>query len=107
MLSMRGFRLSVNTVNMHAIFISMSVGAINESGFPENYESAYFEDDINWDQVENRDDTENTIISLLKEYLKYGKYSANLKSYAAIFAGLFGHHPQVLHQREIMNVFLF
>lgn len=107
MLSMRGFRLSVNTVNMHAIFIFMTVGGFNDRGFPENYEWPYIEDDLIWDQVENRDDTENTIISLLKEYLKYGKYSANLKSYAAIFAGLFGHHPQVLHQREIMNVFLF
>ena len=75
-----------------------TVSGFDDRGIPQNTKWPYIGDDLKWDRVKEKDETEKRVISLIKEYLEKGLYSGNLKAYSMISAGWFG-HPQVLFQR--------
>ncbi len=74
-----------------------TVSGFDDRGIPQNTKWPYIGDDLKWDRVKEKDETEKRVISLIKEYLEKGLYSGNLKAYSMISAGWFG-HPQVLFQ---------
>lgn len=75
-----------------------TVSGFNEYGMPENMKWPYIGDELKWDRVLEREEMEKKVVSLIEEYLKNGKYSGNLKTYAMIFAGWPG-HPQILYKQ--------
>lgn len=74
-----------------------TVSGFDDNGFPQDTNWPYIGDDLKWDRIFEKDETENQVITLLKKYLEEGLYSGNLKEYSMISAGLFG-HPQILYE---------
>ena len=75
-----------------------TVSGFDDRGNPLNTKWPYIGDDLKWDQIKGKDETENIVISFINEYLDKGLYSGKLKAYSMISAGCFG-HPQILFKR--------
>lgn len=64
-----------------------TISGCDDRGFPQDSRFPYIGDELIWDQVKDREETEEEVISLINEYLKKGLYSGNLKTYSAIYVG--------------------
>lgn len=81
------YKLSISTVS-----------GFDKSGFPQDSKWPYIGDDLKWDNVLGRDEMQEKVISLIKEYLDKGFYAGNLKAYSMISVGWLG-EPKILFQR--------
>ena len=71
--------------------------SISEKGLLEKKQWISIQDDLIWDAVQDTDEMEKRVVSLLKEYLEKGRYANHLKSYKIVAAGRFG-HPIILYK---------
>ena len=76
----------------------LTVSGFDKGSFPQDTKWPYIGDDLIWDNVLDKEETIEKVISLIKEYLEKGKYAGNLKTYSMISAGWFG-YPQILFKK--------